>query len=472
MSNKIKSFDYLVIVIFVLSMIIPIIVASSQYYITSYGDDIAFINWAKDHHTNLLDVFGKLGTGYRPMMLTWLSIGYNLWGADAFYYYLLSGILFSGSMIFLYLLGKTLHGRIAGLIAVLLYLFLDGTFIMLAKLNFIAFSGEIFFITSALYCSINYFKTNSKLSMWFAIVLSILAFGSKEPSLLIIPTVNLTYLYFNNQLKRNYVIMNIIPFIYMFLVMFYIAPEVETGGADLSQRFVSNLQFYIDNEITAQFKTPVLLLISIIIAGCYFAVRKFRTEISLCIMWFIVGIAPFLITNQIVQPTYVIEANMGMVLLIGIVIAEGIKKYDFITVLIIIAIIFQLLMVPTQISNMQNYNRMVSDNQITFLQTVDSLNQIPSNSTVFYFSDEIRQKYNGMQLTPDFFRQYLCIRNLCDIKVTTSYNNTNYIILPSSMDVQIFQKEMYSERPVVISQIKNGNEYGFLLLGIDIAKKS
>lgn len=462
--TKTKSVDYLILLIFILSLIVPIIIASTQYYITQYGDDVAMISWGQKHHSNILDIFSKTGTGFRPIMNLWFFIGYNLWGSDAFSYHLLNGIVFSLAMVFLYLLGKTLNGRKAGLIAVLLYLILDGTFIMNAKLGFIAFSGEIFFITSALYYSIRYFKTNDKLSMWLAIILSTLAFLSKEPSILIIPVVNLTYLWYNGLLKKNYIIMNLIPFIYLGLSLF-ISPDLGAGdNVNLLQRISNNFKFYVDTEINYQFKTPVLLAISILIAGYYYVTRKLRSEIIMCAMWFIVGVLPLLIFGQPVQHTYLIEANLGMVLLIGIVISEGLKKNNLIMGLLIIGILFQVLMIPGQISNMRNYNHMVADNQKTFFETVEAIKQLPSNETitVFYFSDNVRQKY-GMQLTEDFFKDYLCLRNLCNIKVVTSYADANYIILPSSLDIYTFQKEMPNEKPSVIKQIKNGNDYGLLL---------
>ena len=441
--NKNKSIDYFILFIFILSIIVPIIVASSQYYIVSYGDDIAWISWAQNHHSNILDILtAKLGTGYRPMMNMWYAVGYTLWGSEPFYYYLLSGVLFSGSMVFLYLLGKILHSKSAGVIAVLLYLFLDASFILVSKINFIATIGEIFFITSALYYSIRFFKNGDKLSMWFAIGLSTLAFLSKEPSILIIPVVNLTYLWYSGLWRKNYIIMNLLPFIYLFLMMFYITPDVGSGNdVNLFQRVSTNLQFYFNTEITSQFKTPILLSISIIIAGYYYATRKLRAEIILCIMWFIVAVLPFLITQQPVQPTYLAEANLGMVLLIGIVVSEGLKKNNLILGLLIIGIMSQAIMIPGQISNMKYYNHMVADNQKTFLETVEAIKQLPTNETVFYFSNNVRQKY-GMQLTEDFFKEYLCIRDLCNIKVVTSYTDANYIILPSSLDVYTFQKEM------------------------------
>lgn len=466
--NKNKSVDYIILFIFMLSIIVPIIVASSQYYIVSYGDDIAWISWAQNHHSNILDILtAKLGTGYRPMMNTWYALGYTFWGSEPFYYYLLNGVLFAGSMVFLYSVGKILHSRTAGFVAVLLYLLLDASFILVSKINFIATIGEMFFITSALYYSIRFFKNGDKLSMWSAIGLSVLAFLSKEPSILIIPVVNLTYLWYSGLWKKNYIIINLLPFIYLLLMMFYITPDVGIENkVSLFQRISENSKFYFDTEITSQFKTPILLTISIIIAGYYYVNRKLRTEIIVCSMWFIAGILPFLITRNLVQPTYLAEANLGMVLLIGIVISEGLskglKKNNIILALLLIGIMFQASMIPGQISNMKYYNHMVADNQKTFLETVEAIKQLPTDETVFYFSNDVRQKY-GMQLTEDFFKYYLCIRDLCDIKVVTSYDDANYIILPSSLDVYTFQKEMPNQNFSVVKEIKNGNDYGYLL---------
>ncbi len=475
--NRIINYS-IILFVFGLSMVIPIINAYTLSIIVGYGDDVAIMSWGQ-HHYNIFDLSSKIGTGYRPIRNLWFVIG-NAWNQDPFYYYLLNGLLFSGSMVFLYLLGKQLHSKKAGLIAVLLYLLLDASFILVSKLNFIATTGELFFITPALYFSIHFFKNNDKQSMYLAIILSILAFLSKEPSILIIPLVNLTYLWYTKDLKRNRIIMNLLPFIFLFLVYFYISPDVGSGNANLFQRIFDNLEFYIGTEIDSQFKSFVLLAIALIGAGYYYATNKLRTEIGICAMWFIVALLPLLITRQPVQPTYLAESNLGMVLLIGIVISESMKKNNLLLGFIIIGILFQLSVVPTQISAMQNYNHVTSDSEITFLKTVDSLSALPSNTTIFYLPDNLRDKYGGMQLTSDFFKAYLCLRNLCSINVTNSYNDSDYIILPSSLDIYIFNQEMSNKDNImIITEVKNGNiltapeipngadlqknDYGFLL---------
>lgn len=454
-------FDCLIPIIFVLSMIVPIVISQSQQYIVQYGDDISTISWAKDH--TIFDIFtSKLGTGYRPIMNLFYIIGYTLWGNEASFYYLFSGILFSGGMIFLYLLGKTLHSKIAGISAVLLYLFLDASFILVSKINFIVTTGEIFFITSALYFSIQYFKDKRQIHKYLAVSLSILAGLTKEPSLLIIPTFVLTYLYLNKQLNKKYIILCSIPFLYLLFEMIFISSDIGSGNTNLIERIINNAKFYFDTEVNTQFKTPFLLGISLIVVSYYASYRGLIDKFLLCIIWFIAGLLPFLITQQPVQPTYMAEANIGLVLLIGIVISEGSKKIDYMTGLLVIGIIFQIILVPIQITNMQNYNKMTSDNQNTFLETMIELKSV-SSDTVFYLSEETRNKYGGYQINEDFFRKYLYIKNI-NMNITTNYNESKYIILPSSLDIQIFQKEYPDEKSlIVVKQLQYENDYGLIL---------
>jgi hypothetical protein len=460
--SKNKSLDFFILFIFIISMIVPIIISTSQQYIVQYGDDISTISWARDH--SIFDIFtSKLGTGYRPIMNLFYSLGYILWGSEAMYYYLFSGIMFSIGMVFLYFIGKELHSKIAGIIAVLLYLFLDASFILVSKINFIVTTGEIMFITSALYFAISYFKSNKTNYNFYAIILSILAFLTKEPSILIIPTVILTYLYFEKRLDTKYIILCIIPFIYVFVEMIFISPDVGGGGGNLFQRISNNLNFYYGTEVESQFKSPILLIFSIIIATYSISYHNLRKEIMLCLAWFIVGILPFLVTQQPVQPTYLAEANIGMVLLIGIVVSQSFKKIDYITGLIVIGIILQVTVIPIQITNMQNYNKMISDNQNTFLETMLEIKNIPETETIFYISNNDRTINGGFQITEGFFKQYLCLKNMCNANITTNYENAKYVILPSSSDIQIFQIMYPNEKLEIIKQIQHNNEYGFIL---------
>jgi Dolichyl-phosphate-mannose-protein mannosyltransferase len=458
-----RKFDFIIPIIFIISMIGPIIVASTQYYIVEYSDDIICIDWARTHGTSVIDIVtAKLGTGFRPMMNFWYALSYNLWGAEPRYYYLLNGILFSGSMVFLYLIGKILYNSIAGAVAVSLYLFLDASFILISKINFIATIGELFFITSAIYFSLNYLKNNDTRSKLLAIILSILAFLSKEPSLLIIPVVNLSYMWYNELSKRNYIIMNLLPFIYMSMLYFFISPDVGAGDGNVTQRFIDNLKFYIDMEVHGQFITPVLLLISFVFAEYYIIKQKSVEQMAICLLWFIAGLLPLLITQQIVQPTYLAEANLGMVLLIGLVVAKGLREDNFIRGIIIIGIIVQAIYIPEEIANRQWYNNGKSNQEKVFFDTVNSLHEIPTD-TVFYIPEKTRSKYDS-QISEQVFQQYLCLRDLCNIKVTTNYSQSDYIILPSMLDTDIFKLEYPNAQPKeVVKKIEIGEDVGFIM---------
>ena len=246
--------------------------------------------------------------------------------------------------------------------------------------------------------------------------------------------------------------------------MIFIASDIGGGNTNIIERIINNTKFYLDAEITTQFKIPILLGISLLVASYYVSYRNLKKDISLCVVWFVAGILPFLVTQQPVQPTYLAEANLGIVLLIGIVISESTKKIDWITAMLILGIITQAMIIPAQITNMQNYNRMISDNQNTFLETMTEINSISTSAPIFYLSEETRNKYGGYQITEDFFRQYLHIKDI-NVNITTNYNESEYIILPSSLDIQIFQKEYPDEinKLQVVKQIQHGNDHGFIL---------
>jgi hypothetical protein len=237
---------------------------------------------------------------------------------------------------------------------------------------------------------------------------------------------------------------------------------VGVGNGNVTQRVIDNIIYYSHYETTEQFRTPALLYISFVVAFYYLIINKLEQQITICFIWYIAGLIPFFITQQIVQPTYLAEANLGIVLLIGLVVAKGLKENKFIRGIIIIGIMVQATYIPGQITNMQSFNEEVSDIEKVFFDTVNSLHEV-STDTVFYIPDEIRSKY-GLQIQEQTFQQYLCLRDLCNIKVTTNYLESNYIILPSKLDTDIFYKEYPNAPPKeVVKKIKIGKSVGYIL---------
>jgi 4-amino-4-deoxy-L-arabinose transferase-like glycosyltransferase len=379
-----KKIDILIPVIFFISFINSLRAAVSQYYILEYPDDIVWVSWASKHFNEPLAILlDKQGTGLRPMINFLYAIGYSVWGSNATYYYLMNGVLFAGAMVFLYLLIKQLHSRAAGIIAVFLYLFLDASFILVWKMNYTTSIAEMFFITSSLYYSIHFFDNADKKSLVLAFVLGIFAFLSKEPSILIIPAVNIIYLLhkwksIEAKTRIASLLVNVsLPLLFL-LLTFMVSSEVNAPRTSpLLELIKSRLVTYFELELSTtqgQLKNPYLIFlactgaiyfhkfnreefggvpmsiiknaISILIIAVVFissqslysptgailivlllALAFIFGDINrrLGIAWFGVGLAPLLITSQQVQPTYLAEANLGMSLFIGVTVSEYLK---------------------------------------------------------------------------------------------------------------------------------------------------
>lgn len=549
----IKKFDIFIPVIIIFSFINSLRAAKSQYYILEYPDDIVWVSWASKHFSQPLAIlFDKQGTGLRPMINFLYAAGYSLWGANEAYYYLLNGVLFAGSMVFLYLLIKQLHSRLAGVVAVFLYLFLDASFILVWKMNYTTSIAEMFFITSSLYYSIHFFEKADKKSLVLAFVLGIFAFLSKEPSIVIIPTVNIIYLLHKwksiETKTRVPALLTILflPFIFLLMTVLVSSEVTAPKTSSLSELVKSRLLFYIEQELSWQLKNPYLLFlgcigafsfhrfkqeeyagvpintiknaISILIIAIVFVSSQFGSLYSLTgailivlllalgfffgdvnqrlgIAWFGVGLAPLLITSQEVQPTYLAEANLGMTLFIGVTISEylkhiflresdSVKDKDIVSrlfktaniAIIGLILVLQLSVVPTQISNTNNYHRMVSDNQASFKEAIDYLKvSVPQKGTVYYISTEQRLEIGGSQITPGSFYDMLCLKGRCDIEikplssldVNAEKQQGGYVALLSNLDVYIFINEYKSltTSDIFASQkeIKNGNSVAYIL---------
>ncbi|WP_321430018.1 glycosyltransferase family 39 protein [uncultured Methanolobus sp.] len=380
-----RGIDLFIPLIFILAMINPIRAVLSQYYLLSYQDDIMWVYWVSENigHPLSLLTHGP-GSGYRVTVNLLFSLGYLLWGANASGFYLLNGLLFAGSMAFLYLLTKSLADRLSALIAVLLYLFLDSSFILVWKFNFLTFTSELFFITSSLYFLIQYFKYGVQKNLYFGIILSIFAFFSKEPSIVIIPTVNLIYLYHNwnvsplsNKTKKLLILINIIPLFALALVMLNVQNAfAPSNSGSLLELIKERLLFYIPQELSWQISNLYLIILSCLGPFYFYAfnreeyygkptdlIKKIFFIVAFVILfflfqiidinsmssviiflllllfafimgnmnhrvgiaWFIMALVPLLATSLKVQPTYLAEPNLGFVIFIGVSVASYIK---------------------------------------------------------------------------------------------------------------------------------------------------
>lgn len=382
-----RNIDLFVPMLFLMALITPIRAVLSQYYLLSYQDDIMWVHWVSENIGQPISLLSHgPGSGYRVTVNLLFGLGYSIWGGSAAGYYLLNGLLLAGSMIFLYLLVKSLADRLSAVISVLFYLFLDASFILAWKFNFITFTSELFFITSALYFFIQYFQHGNQNKLYIAAVLSMFAFFSKEPSIVIIPAVNMLYLFhkwhslpLSDVGKKVILVLNVAPVLILASVMLLVDNAFgPSSSGSLMELFSERLLFYMGQEVSWQMKNPYLLVIACLGAFYFHAFKKdayygrsivllknisfilviaglfllFRfVEVSsmmgalvfvallisafilgdlnhrIGIAWFAIALFPLLITSLPVQPTYLAEPNLGMAIFIGTIISGYLKHF-------------------------------------------------------------------------------------------------------------------------------------------------
>lgn len=556
---KSKKFDFFIPVIIILSVINSLRAATSQYYLFGYADDIIMVYWASEHVNQPLTLLSQgPGNGYRPTYYLFYAFGYLLWGANEFYYYLLNGIVFAGAMVYLYRLIKLISDRLSGIIAVLLFLFLDASFILVWKMNYIVSIAEMFFIASSLYYSIHFFEKADKKSLVLAIVLAVFAFGAKEQSIVIIPLVNIMYLLhkrsnptFPPKVKVVAILLSLAPMIFYFVVITFFSPEITISkSASLTELAKSRLIYYIEQELSWQLKNPYLLflgcigalyfyqfkhekygrlsssllknVLAIVIISIVFVLLRSGSLYSLegslftvmllmvgflfgdisqrlGVIWFAAGFAPLLFVSLgPVQPTYLAEPNMGMVLFIGVSLSKYLGQF-FLSgsgrkpehdatlrflktvniIIVLIIIVLQLSEVPVQIQNTNNYQKMRAESETSFRESIDYIKvSVPQNGRIYYIPEEQRTKVGGEQIPPHILHELLCIKGRCDIRIELlssleisggEKHPGEYIVLLSNLDIYLFFNEykpmlrddLYASQKA----IKNG-EYQALILGL------
>lgn len=563
-SSFFKNIDILIPIIAVLSFINSIRAAFSQYYILEYADDILGVSWISQQMSHPWTLILKAPwEGYRPALNIIMGIGYSIWGANEFFYYLYDGIFFVGAMVFLYLLIKSLSDRTSGLMVVLLYLFLDASFILVWKFNYIIATSELFFITSSLYYSIKFFKTADRKNLYYAIPLAVFGFFTRELSIVIIPAVNVYYLLhnwntlpFEKNIKKYILFSTTLPVLTILPALLFFETGVGPSKTKpIIELMTSNLIFYIQQELSWQLKNPYLLIlactgtfyfyhfkqetyfkipietikniVAIVLIIGFFIISKYWDIYSLtgvllivmlCVIsfifadmnqrlglvWFGVGLGPLLISGLLVQPTYLAEANLGMSFFIGVTIskylkyfftrnpvqskkaASKIKKDEFPQILklitaslVIIIILFQLSLVPTQINNTNFYQKRVSDSQTSFKESIEYIKiSVVENGVVYYIPDEQRAEIGGGQINAPMLQSLLCLKGRCDIEVKslmildiniTRKPNHEFIALLSKLDIYIFNNKyqyLITEGGFTSQKVIEHGDHAAVILGI------
>jgi hypothetical protein len=160
------------------------------------GDDSTYLRWAQSH--SLAEVFqpsqAVLFGVFRPMQnLTWWLL-YRAFGLNPYAYQLLLASLFVGSMYFFYQIIRREGVVFPGILAVAAF-FVPFHFLLyfLFWYSDLTFGIELFFVTGSVFFLAGGLNGDYQKFIWGAIF-AVIAFFSKEPSLIIIPSFVACYL--------------------------------------------------------------------------------------------------------------------------------------------------------------------------------------------------------------------------------------------------------------------------------------
>lgn len=303
------------VIVFLLSILNSIHSAFIQSWIIDYSDDIMWVYWASSHSLSSL-LHGFPGYGIRPMMNLWYIIEFNLFGMNTFWYYSLNGVLFGIAMVFLYKIILRYTNEYFGVFGVIIYLLLDHTFFITWKINYISTVGELFFMLPGIYFWIRYFEGFRNWNLIYAMVLSFMAFMSKEPAIFIIPCVIIVLIWlhaysfkYKSTLTKAVVCSNILyPAILLMVIRIFFSNPIKEASNPLIYLT------YLDDNLTHQFKSTLVLLI--VISGLFW---YYNRNMAIPITIFIAGLLPLGIISLNYQQTYLAELNIGLVILISMI---------------------------------------------------------------------------------------------------------------------------------------------------------
>jgi len=290
------------LLVFIVALL-PTLANQPLYFIT---DDIAWLSWAQSSQGDALNFMSDApGTGYRPLINFIWFYGYALFGASGLAFQLINALFFALAAVFVYRLGKLLGGEVAGLIAAILFIALDTSYVIVYWSAYLTTTVEMFFMVAALFYIIRAWERRSASAdgepphsaarvtapasdfwerldpvrrYWMAglvvgLVFALLAYLSKEMSLVLIPLGLLAYAIFSyGRLKVPRAVLLGVPVVlgaislFMLLTLYPIAEQA--GGGGLGQAGES-LPYYLNMLFTIELTAPLL------VAGCgYLVVRR------------------------------------------------------------------------------------------------------------------------------------------------------------------------------------------------------
>ena len=434
--QKTLSYEYfLVIFLIFVSFLLP-----SLFPVYFRMDDALWLYMVSTN--SLFDILlpfkGIIFGLYKPVInLIWF-FNYRLWGINPYMYQLLLNLLFFGSLFFFYkFLKEVFDNNIATIFPFcFLAIFTDFLYILFWFSDY-TFTTELFFMSLSLFLFFSGFKKN-KFRIFLGYICMILAFFSKDPSVIIIPVVLFTYFIFHpkkiHPFKNKFheiLFLTIIALTVICYLMFFFTGKTRVDVSYNIAMFVKRGLFY-TRELTKGIRGIVTL-----IALMYLIINKFshkhilnflgsiilligfkylnvqhiviilfliilffvRKELRFAVAW-ILSIFSGLLTISFLNKTYLLELMFGLNIIICFFIYSIFQdfyllykekqKYSlyFKTLSIISILIVSLVAIKISHSYLQNLERLVSV-RATFKEGVNYIiNSIPFSSTVYILEYE------------------------------------------------------------------------------------
>ena len=238
-------------------------------------------------------------------------------------------------------------------------------------------TGVTLFVLSAILLYLQYAHHKRKIFYVSSLICSTLAFMSKETSVILILLILLIELYMqkiNNNFNLRKLFVKIAPFgiIALIYIVRTCVVSVNYRGDHYSMEFsldvlLKNITYYIAHSFNTGFETFVLC----VLIACAFLKVENRKYAALSILWFLIGLLPFIFMKTAVFPFYLTVALIGFSILLAI----GIKYVHdtfYPTRYILTPIVYFILIYSVHANanelNQEYYTEKISNNIISYLK--------------------------------------------------------------------------------------------------------
>jgi len=328
-----RSANYLFI------LAITIILYYSSFWHGFIQDDFTFIERAKNNF-NLYDIFISQffnGAFYRPISREiFYSVSYALFNLNPLGYHIISFAFFVSNCFLVYgIAERLLKRKDVALVASIFYASRGAHF---TAVYWIAGFQEIcmtFFVLCSVLLYLLYIEKKNKTLYISSLICSLFALMSKETSIILPLLILLIEIHRGQKFKISQnlktLIYRISPFCLITLIyisrLFLIHAMISSGAYKMKfslDLLFQNLAFYITNSFNNTFE---IFILSMLILVAFLEIENRKCSL-LSVIWFFVGLLPFIFLERHSYPYYLSLSLVGLSVLLSI----GVKYcYDRVT---------------------------------------------------------------------------------------------------------------------------------------------